>query len=211
MPWPEKVGWPRRYGWRFYDQIRTDPGSPARAGSVGTRTAVLASDASDLAAALATIVELGEDGVLEATVDAAFPGSRIEIVDRGGVFDLAIHQSGLLRPLLASEFSDGTLRFLVWTAALLSPRPPQLLVLNEPENSLHPDLLPALAGLVVAAYRRGQVVLVSHNSMFLDCLSRAADTDSVTLGEVALVKDLGETTVRGQGPLDSTAWAWPKR
>ncbi|HXE06473.1 MAG TPA: AAA family ATPase [Acidobacteriaceae bacterium] len=45
----------------------------------------------------------------------------------------------------------GTLRFLLWTAALLSPRPPELMVLNEPETSLHPDLLPALARLIAGA------------------------------------------------------------
>ena len=57
-------------------------------------------------------------------------------------------QPGLLRPLKAAELSDGTLRYLLWIAALLSPRPPELLVLNEPETSLHPDLLPALARLI---------------------------------------------------------------
>ena len=49
------------------------------------------------------------------------------------------------------SLSDGTLRYLLWTAALLTPRPPELMVLNEPETSLHPDLLPALARLIVHA------------------------------------------------------------
>ena len=44
----------------------------------------------------------------------------------------------LVLPLSAAELSDGTLRYLLWVAALLSPRPPELLVLNEPEASLHP-------------------------------------------------------------------------
>src|SRR4051794_35203835 len=48
------------------------------------------------------------------------------------------HQHGLLRPLSGAELSDGTLRYLLWVAALLTPRPPALLVLNEPETSLHP-------------------------------------------------------------------------
>jgi hypothetical protein len=50
-----------------------------------------------------------------------------------------------LRRLSAAELSDGTLRYLLLVAALLTPRPPELLVLNEPETSLHPELLPALA------------------------------------------------------------------
>ena len=69
----------------------------------------------------------------------------------GGWFDLEMEQHGLLRPLKAAELSDGTLRYLVWVAALLTPRPPGLLVLNEPETSLHPDLLPALGRLIVQA------------------------------------------------------------
>ncbi|WP_425387819.1 AAA family ATPase [Edaphobacter aggregans] len=56
-----------------------------------------------------------------------------------------------MRPLSAAELSDGTLRYLLWTAALLTPHPPALMVLNEPETSLHPDLLPALARLILAA------------------------------------------------------------
>ena len=68
-----------------------------------------------------------------------------------GRYELQLQQHGLLRPLSAAELSDGTLRYLLWRAALLTPRPPELMVLNEPETSLHPDLLPALARLILAA------------------------------------------------------------
>ena len=71
----------------------------------------------------------------------------------GGWFEVEMHQHGLLRPLKAAELSDGTLRYLLWVAALLTPRPPGLLVLNEPETSLHPDLLPALGRLIVQRRR----------------------------------------------------------
>ena len=60
----------------------------------------------------------------------------------------------MLRPLTVAELSDGTLRFLLLVAALLTPRPPELMVLNEPESSLHPDLLPGLAQLVVTTAER---------------------------------------------------------
>ena len=49
----------------------------------------------------------------------------------------------------ASELSDGTLHYLCLLAALLSPRPPSLLALNEPEASIHPDLIGPLAKLIV--------------------------------------------------------------
>ena len=63
-------------------------------------------------------------------------------------------QHGLLRPLSAAELSDGPLRYLLWIAALLTPRAPALMVLNEPETSLHPDLLGALARLISKAAER---------------------------------------------------------
>ena len=197
--------------WRFYDQIRTDAGSPARAKSVGTRTTALAPDGRDLAAAIATIDEIGDSGALAAAIDEAFPGTTLSVVDDGGVFDLLLRQPGLLRPLSAAEVSDGTLRYLAWTAALLSPRPPALLVLNEPENSLHPDLLPALARLAVGAAGRAPVMLVTHSTPLLDALRTAAGGTRTDLGVIRLVKELGETQVDGQGPFEGAGWAWPKR
>ena len=112
--------------WRFYDAPRTDPAALARLRQLATRTQVMAGDGSDLAAALQTIRENGDDRALHAAIDAAFPGTRLEITDLEGHLDLRLRQTGLLRPLAGSEVSDGTLRYLLWTAALLSPRPAPL-------------------------------------------------------------------------------------
>ncbi|MER5781435.1 AAA family ATPase [Streptomyces mobaraensis] len=191
-------------GWRFYDHVRTDAHAPAREARIGTRTPVLAGDGSDLAAALQTIREIGGDEALDAAVDAAFPGSRVEIEPLGDRLELRLRQRGLLRPLTAAELSDGTLRYLIWTAVLLTPRPPELLVLNEPETSLHPDLLPPLADLISAAAHRSQLVTVTHSRPLTTALTPAAHV-------VELAKENGRTTVRGQGLLDEPAWHWPKR
>ncbi|PYT29481.1 MAG: recombinase RecF, partial [Acidobacteria bacterium] len=56
----------------------------------------------------------------------------------------------------AARVSDGQLRFCL-CAALLSPRPPSLLALNEPETSLHPDLIDSLARLIVLASKHTQL------------------------------------------------------
>jgi predicted ATPase len=193
--------------WRFYDQLRTDAGAPAREARVGTRTPVLGHDGGDLAAALQTIREIGEGKALEAAVDAAFPGSRLEIEVEGGRFEMRLRQPGLLRGLGAAELSDGTLRYLLWTAALLTPRPPALLVLNEPETSLHPELIRPLAALVAGGAARTQVVVVSHSRPLIDALAH----DEPDLTRIELVKDLGETRIAGQGRFDQPAWQWPKR
>src|SRR5271156_5105002 len=135
-------------GWRFYDYFRTDSDSPARIAQIGTFTPVLHHDGSNLAAALQTILETRSDDALTVALEDAFPKSRLYVEDRNGRFELQLQQHGLLRPLSAAELSDGTLRYLLWIAALLTPRPPALMILNEHETSLHPDLLPALARLI---------------------------------------------------------------
>ncbi|HEY2674384.1 MAG TPA: AAA family ATPase [Rugosimonospora sp.] len=197
--------------WRFYDHVRTDAEAPARSVRIGTRTPVLGHDGADLAAALQTIREVGDDDALRTAIDAAFPGSRIEVATEDGRFDLRLHQHGLLRPLRAAELSDGTLRYLLWVAALLTPRPPALMVLNEPETSLHPDLLSPLADLVVAASAGTQIVAVTHSRALASALERGAERDGVDLRTIELVKEFGQTTVADQGRLDEPLWYWPTR
>lgn len=196
-------------GWRFYDHFRTDAAAPARVARVGTRTPVLAHDGADLAASLQTIRELGATGALDRAVDEAFPGSTVAITDHDGLFSVTLRQPGLLRPLATAELSDGTLRYLLWVAALLSPRPPELLVLNEPETSLHPDLLEPLARLIAEASTRSQLIVVSHSDRLIEALEDAGEAAHIT--RLDLEKVGGETRVRGQGLLDSPAWRWPQR
>ena len=187
--------------WRFYDHVRTDADAPARRPAPGTRTTVLPADGSSLAAALQTVRELGTG--LDAAIDSAFPGSRLTVTDNDGWFGLTLSQPGMLRPLAAPELSDGTIRYLLWVAALLSPRPPELLVLNEPETSLHPDLIEPLAELIADAATRSQVVVVTHSTRLADALVGAS--------RIELMKNTGQTYVVGQGVLDEPAWSWPKR
>ncbi|OII43417.1 AAA family ATPase [Plantibacter sp. MMLR14_011] len=192
--------------WRFYDQFRTDREAPARAPQVGTRTPVLGHDGSDLAAAVQTIIESGGRDRLDAAVDDAFPGSVLRVRADDGVFRLELEQPGMLRPLSAGELSDGTLRYLLLVAALLTPRPPELMVLNEPETSLHGDLLPQLARLITAASADTQLVVVSHARPLIEAMLEAGEVH-----EHRLVKRLGETTVEDQGLLSTPPWAWPSR
>lgn len=193
----------RMRGWRFYDHFRTDHLAPARHAQIGTRTAVLDSDGTDIAAALQTINEIGDPIALEEAIEDAFPGSSIEVSEFEGLFEVTMHQHGLLRPLRVSELSDGTLRYLLLVAALLTPRPPSLMVINEPETSLHPDLLPPLARLIADAAERSQVIVVSHAKPLVEALS-----DQKGSAVFALEKELGETIVPG---IEPPAWSWPSR
>ncbi len=191
--------------WRFYDHFRTDAQAPARMPQLGTRTLVLSHDGADLAAALQTIIEIGDDAALEEAIDDAFPGASLNInVSDDGHFTLSFNQHGLLRPLSGKELSDGTLRFLLWVAALLTPRPPPLMVINEPETSLHPELLPALANLIIKASASSQVWVVSHAKPLISALEAFEDCHSLQLK-----KHFGQTTIIGQDMLRTPSWHWP--
>ncbi|MHA7860923.1 AAA family ATPase [Tessaracoccus sp. Y36] len=194
--------------WRFYDTLRTDAGAPARQPRVGTRTWALAGDGADVAAALQTIREHGREPIGQ-FIEDAFPGSSLEVPVADGIFELALHQPGMLRPLRAAELSDGTLRYLMWLAALLAPARPPLMALNEPENSLHPTLIAPLGRLIARSAAETQVVVVTHSQALIQALTRAVPEEDLEL--VELVKDTGETVVADQGLLSRPSWEWGRR
>lgn len=201
---PEMLGLRERMrGWRFYDHMRTDRDAPARRAQVWSHTPVLAADGADLAAAIQTIIEIGDGPAFDDALDDAFPGSTVSIVAHQGVFDIEMRQPGLLRPMTTSELSDGTLRYLLLLTALMSPRPPSLMVLNEPESSLHPDLLPPLGRLIARQAERSQVIVVTHAGALVDEV--AGVPESLVY---RLAKDLGDTQVPDA---EEVAWAWPTR
>lgn len=190
----------RMRGWRFYDDLRTDRNAPARRPQVGTFTPSLADDGADVAAAIQTIIEIGDDAGLREAIDDAFPGARIGVTD---AFEIEMRQHGLLRPLRAAELSEGTLRYILLAAALLTPRPPELMVLNEPEASLHSDLIAPLARLLRHASHNTQIVVISHADALIEAI---ADTDESR--HIILDKQFGETLISED---DRADWIWPAR
>jgi len=161
--------------WRFYHGFRTDKASPIRRPGLAVTAPTLSSDGGDLAAALATVMRIrGEAPAIEAAIDDAFPGARLEVeIDRGRV-QLGLHLADMARPLGAHELSDGTLAYLCLIAALLSYRLPAFIALNEPESSLHTDLIRPLARLIAAASERSQLWVVTHSRELSEALEEEA-------------------------------------
>jgi len=180
--------------WRFYDYFRTDPESPLRQPQPSVRTPILAHDGIDLAAALETIRQVGDAATLEESIQAVFPGSSLYVQQEGCLFWLELKMPGIQRCLRAPEFSDGTVRYLCLLAALLSPVPAPLLILNEPENSLHSDVLVPLAKLIRRASERSQVWVTTHSHRLAGLLSEDPEAKVMTLHKVE-----GETRILGQG------------
>jgi predicted ATPase len=192
--------------WRFYDHFRTDAAAPARSPQVGTYTPVLCDDGADIAAALETIRKFGDREALDATVADAFPASQLVISANSGRYSLQMKQHGLLRALDGAELSDGTLRYILWIAALLTTRPPALMVLNEPETSLHPSLLAPLARLIARAATKSQVIVVTHAPPLIAALNEQPECHSIQLE-----KTFGETNIVGAKRMSLPPWQWPSR
>ncbi len=180
--------------WRFYHQFRTDADSPMRRARIGFWSPVLSHDGSNLAATLRSIAESGRREILDETLAAAFPGCEWRAVDDSGGFQLQLARPGVSRWLAAGELSDGTLRFFCLCAALLTPKPPPLLVFNEPESSLHSALLEPLADLMTKVPRETQLIVVTHARELAERIVERTDAKWVKL-----ISCQGETRLEGHG------------
>jgi predicted ATPase len=161
-------------GWRFYHGLRTDAESPLRRPCPAVATPSLASDGANLAAVFATLAWIREDTVdLDAAIERAFPGATLVIPQPGRTASFGMTFPEFPNRVFdAQELSDGTLRFLALAGALLAYRLPPFIALNEPEASLHPDLMEPLASLVVQAAARTQIWLVTHSAQLADAIAR---------------------------------------
>ena len=191
--------------WRFYDHFRTDSEAPARLAQVGTRTQCCARWSGS------------GRGICKPFARSAIPRRWIEAIEdafparswgstKTGWFSLELNNTACCVHLRAAELSDGTLRYLLWIAALLTPRPPSLMVLNEPETSLHPDLLPALAKLIRVASRHTQIWIICHATRLV-----AALLEDPNCMHFELHKELGQTRLMNQTSLEQPPWKWPTR
>jgi predicted ATPase len=99
---------------------------------------------------------------------------RLEKVDAELLADgrllLQIKDAPFARPILAKWASDGTLKLLAYLVALYDPTPPPLIGIEEPENHLHPRLLPELAEECRGASERSQLIVTTHSPFFIDAM-----------------------------------------
>jgi predicted ATPase len=96
------------------------------------------------------------------------------------------------RPFGVHELSDGTLKYLCLLGALMGYRLPSLIALNEPEASLHPSLLPALARMIARAAQSTRLWIVTHSEALA-----AAIQDETSRRPVRVVKSAGATLIDG--------------
>lgn len=104
------------------------------------------------------------------------------------------------RLIPASRLSDGTLRFLGLLSILLHPQPPPVIVLEEPELGIHPDILPTIARLLLDASKRTQLVVTTHSDILVDALTERPDA------VLFCDKEEGSTVIRRADPDAVLAW-----
>jgi predicted ATPase len=99
---------------------------------------------------------------------------RLEKVDADVMPDgrllLQVKDAPFERPVMAKFASDGTLKMLAYLTLLHDPAPPQLIGIEEPENQLHPRLLPELAEECRAAANSAQLMVTTHSPFFLNAV-----------------------------------------
>ncbi|MBN8246372.1 MAG: AAA family ATPase [Verrucomicrobia bacterium] len=112
---------------------------------------------------LRTILKRLVEGVprLEGVATDAFPDGRLSLQFKDAPFS---------RPIDARFASDGTLRMLAYLCLLHDPAPPKLIGLEEPENQLHPRLLPLLAEECRDRSSVSQLLVTTHSPYFVNAL-----------------------------------------
>lgn len=99
---------------------------------------------------------------------------RIEKVEAQVLEDsrllLLVKDAPFSKPVLSRFASDGTLKLLAYLTVLYDPDPPQLVGIEEPENDLHPRLLPELAEECQQATERTQLIVTTHSPFFINPL-----------------------------------------
>ncbi len=87
-----------------------------------------------------------------------------------------LHETGFTAPIPATRLSDGTIRFVALLATLLTPSPPPLVCIEEPELGLHPDAVALLADLLIEASDRMQLVVTTHSDALVSALTNQPDS-----------------------------------
>ncbi|HMV47736.1 MAG TPA: AAA family ATPase [Blastocatellia bacterium] len=112
--------------------------------------------------------------ILSALEDLYEGLSDFDVSIEGGTVQVFFTEGDFTIP--ATRLSDGTLRYLCLLAILCDPNPPPLVCIEEPELGLHPDILPKLADLLVAASARTQLIVTTHSDILVDAMTERPET-----------------------------------
>jgi predicted ATPase len=187
----------------FYHVLNVDPRSPVRLPQAMGPAPLPGRNGEDLVSCLFYLQQTDRNRfeVIEDSLRAAFP--RFERLDfppvAAGTLALAWRERGFSKPLYTHQLSEGILRFLWLTTLLQSPGLTALTLLDEPEVSLHPELLSLLADQLREASQRTQLIVATHS----DTLIRFLEPSEVVVLDVT---EDGMTSLTRADELDLGDW-----
>lgn len=186
-----------------YHVLNVGPRAPVKLPQAMKPATLPGADGEDLVPYLYYLRETDRDR-FEAVVDAlhsAFP--TFESLNfppvAAGMLSLTWKDKGFRKPLYMNELSEGTLRFL-WLASILqSPALSTITMIDEPEVSLHPELLSLLADLMREAAKRTQLIVATHSDRFI----RFLRPEEVVVMDI---DERGGATATWADSMDLDAW-----
>jgi predicted ATPase len=161
----------------IYRSWQFGPDSSVRSGCrADVRTDALSESFDNLPARLAVL--MGTPAIKRQLIELIgelAPGfDDLVVVPEGGSLQLYLTEGS--RSVPAHRLSDGTLRYLCLLAVLLDADPAPLVVIEEPELGLHPDMLPTLRDLMVSASAKTQLIVTTHSTQMVDAMTDHADS-----------------------------------
>ncbi|TRZ91910.1 MAG: DUF2813 domain-containing protein [Rhodocyclaceae bacterium] len=187
----------------LYHALDVAPRAPVRLPQAMRPAALPGRDGEDLVSCLYFLRETARDR-FEAVEDAlrvALPNfERMDFPPvAAGSLTMAWKERHYTQPLYAHQLSEGTLRFLWLVTLLQSPGLPTVTLIDEPEVSLHPEMLRLLSGLFREAATRTQLVVATHSER----LVRFLDPSELIVCDL---DESGGTAVTRASELDLDAW-----
>jgi len=187
----------------LYHVLNVDPRAPVRLPQTMQPANLPGASGEDLVACLYYLRETDRDRfeAIEDALRAAFPSFKHLGFPpvAAGTLAMSWYDSAFTRPLFAHQLSEGTLRFLWLVTLLQSPGLPPICMIDEPEVSLHPEMLSLLADLLREAADRALIVVATHS----DRLIRFLDP-----GEVLVIdmEEDGTASATWADSMDLESW-----
>lgn len=147
---------------------------------IGSRDIYLAPSGANLAIVIENLIQrdINFEDELNLAMRSILPRTRRLRPVRTGLMTVSLewHLEDGNDCLYLNEMSDGTIRMLCWASVLLSPEPPSLIVIDEPELGIHPAWLPILAEWIKRASKRTQLIVTTHSPDLLDGFTDCLDS-----------------------------------
>ncbi len=189
----------------LYHDMPVGENAPVRRSSLLRVEKKVSSDGQNLIPVLHTLYSSNRDfkSDIDMAMNAAFDSEFVELVfppAEDQRIQLKIIWKSMKRPQGMADLSDGTIKYLLLLAILANPEPPAMIIIDEPENGLHPAMLPVIAEYADAASEKTQIVLSTHSAELLNCLGEFNPTVTVFKNES------GETNLKNCDGAELERW-----